>query len=89
LRRGELVALRADSIPIREEHWVIADLLGKAGHIHTVQIPVGSKRQSRNGRMPEHVSPGATHTTERYLGCKQKLRCAVNDQTGIEPDDAR
>jgi site-specific recombinase XerD len=25
-------------------------------------------------------------TTERYLGCKQKLRSAVNDRLGIEPD---
>src|ERR671918_643439 len=25
-------------------------------------------------------------TTERYLGCKQKLRTAVNDRLGIEPD---
>jgi integrase len=25
-------------------------------------------------------------TTERYLGCKQKLRDAVNDRLGIEPD---
>jgi integrase len=30
-----------------------------------------------------HVS---VQTTERYLGCKQKLRCAVNDRLGIEPD---
>ncbi|HJY08462.1 MAG TPA: hypothetical protein VJ323_19235 [Bryobacteraceae bacterium] len=29
-----------------------------------------------------HVS---IQTTERYLGCKQKLRCAVNDKIGIEP----
>ena len=29
-----------------------------------------------------HVS---IQTTERYLGCKQKLRCAVNDTRGIEP----
>jgi hypothetical protein len=27
-------------------------------------------------------------TTERYLGRKQKLRCAVNDRLGIEPDTA-
>jgi integrase len=27
-------------------------------------------------------------TTERYLGCKQKLRVAVNDRLGIEPDAA-
>jgi|SRR5580704_5662152 integrase len=39
LRRGELLALRVDSIQSREEHWVIADLLGKAGHIRTVPIP--------------------------------------------------
>ena len=24
-------------------------------------------------------------TTEQYLGCKQKLRYAVNDRMGIEP----
>jgi integrase len=30
-----------------------------------------------------HVS---IQTTERYLGCKQRLRCAVNDRRGIEPD---
>jgi integrase len=30
-----------------------------------------------------HVS---VQTTERYLGCKQRLRNAVNDSIGIEPD---
>jgi len=39
LRRGELLALRVESIQLREEHWVIADILGKAGHIRTVPIP--------------------------------------------------
>ena len=29
-----------------------------------------------------HVS---VQTTERYLGCKQRLRDAVNDQIGLEP----
>jgi site-specific recombinase XerD len=38
LRRGELLPLHVDSIQLREEHWVIADLLGKAGHIRTVPI---------------------------------------------------
>src|SRR4051794_28713126 len=32
-----------------------------------------------------HVS---IQTTERYLGCKQKLRFAVNDRMGIEPADS-
>jgi integrase len=31
-----------------------------------------------------HVS---IQTTERYLGCKQKLRFAVNDRMGIEPEN--
>src|SRR5712692_6479179 len=39
LRRGELLSLSVDSIQLREDHWVIADLLGKAGHIRTVPIP--------------------------------------------------
>lgn len=30
-----------------------------------------------------HVS---IQTTERYLGCKQKLRCAVNDAMGLQPE---
>ena len=29
-----------------------------------------------------HVS---IQTNERYLGCKQKLRCAVTDKLGLEP----
>ena len=39
LRRGELLALQLESIQQREEHWVIADLLGKAGHVRTVPMP--------------------------------------------------
>jgi integrase len=31
-----------------------------------------------------HVS---IQTTERYLGCKQKLRFAVNNRMGIEPEN--
>jgi site-specific recombinase XerD len=29
-----------------------------------------------------HVS---VQTTERYLGCKQRIQSAVNDRIGIEP----
>jgi integrase len=39
LRRAKLLALRVESIQSREERWVIADLLDKAGHIRTVAIP--------------------------------------------------
>jgi site-specific recombinase XerD len=43
------------------------------GELHQIQFLLG------------HVS---IQTMERYLGCKQRLRCAVNDRLGIEPDAA-
>jgi integrase len=43
LRRAELLALRVESIQQREEHWVIADLVGKGGHVRTVPIPIWVK----------------------------------------------
>ena len=43
LRRGELLALSAASIQLREDHWVSVDLHGKAGHIRTVPIPLWAK----------------------------------------------
>jgi len=156
LRRAELLALRLESIPQREEHWVIADLVGKAGHVRTVPIPVWVKAAvdawtaaaaighgpvfraiNKAGRIwgdgmsakvlgdvvraaaaradidklaPHdlrrtcarlcHLAGGeldqiqfllghvSIQTTERYLGCKQKLRVAVNDRLGIEPNAA-
>lgn len=152
LRRGELLALTMRSVQLREEHWVITDLHGKAGHIRTVPIPVWVKEAIdgwtslsgiTDGRMfrsinkagkiwgdgmtPKviweivkhaaaaagieklaphdlrrtcarlcHLAGGeleqiqfllghvSIQTTERYLGCKQKLRFAVNDKLGIE-----
>jgi integrase len=43
LRRGELLALTMRSVQLREDHWVVADLHGKAGRIRTVPIPVWVK----------------------------------------------
>ncbi len=152
LRRAELVGLRVEDLQVREEHWVIADLIGKGKHIRTVPIPMWVKRAVDewtlaagistctifrrvnqlgrvwgNGITPKavwHVVKGAAQraaikdlaphdlrrtcarlchiaggeleqiqfllghasvqTTERYLGCKQKLRNAVNDTIGLE-----
>ena len=155
LRRGELLALQLGAVQQREEHWVIADLVGKGGHIRTVPMPSwvktavdawtaaagiwdgtvfrainkvgqvwgqgmtakvlwdvvrtaaaragieklgtesGPVLRRRGGRARAHVrrrSCGALlghvsiQTTERYLGCKQKLRCAVNERLGLEPN---
>ncbi|MGH9663838.1 MAG: tyrosine-type recombinase/integrase [Bryobacteraceae bacterium] len=153
-RRGELLALTLNSIQLREEHWVIADLIGKGGHIRTAPIPAWVKtaldvstetsgiKEGRvflsinkagkiwgDGMTPKvlweivkdaaaravierlaphdlrrtcarlcHLAGGeldqiqfllghvSIQTTARYLGCKQKLRSAVNDRLGIEPE---
>src|SRR5579859_5170355 len=39
LRRAELTALRIEDIQQREEHWVIADLIGKGGHLRIIPVP--------------------------------------------------
>jgi site-specific recombinase XerD len=153
LRRAETVAIRMEDLQLREEHWVIADLVGKGRHVRTVPMPAWVKnaldewttaaeitegnvfrRVNRQGRMwgtgitakaiwhvvktaakrggipnlaPHdlrrtcarlcHLAGGeleqiqfllghvSVQTTERYLGCKQRLKGAVNDQIGIEP----
>ena len=43
---------------------------GAGGELEQIQFLLG------------HVS---VQTTERYLGCKQRFRDAVNDRIGIEP----
>ncbi len=154
LRRAELLAVTMGSIQQREDHWVIADLVGKGGHVRTVPIPTWVKSAIDNwtreagiteGRVFRAINRGglvwgegmtskviwevvkgaakragierlAPHdlrrscarlchqsggeldqiqfllghvsiqTTERYLGCKQKLRHAVNDKMGIAPE---
>jgi integrase len=152
LRRAELVGLRMEDLQVREEHCVIADLIGKGKHVRTVPVPVWAKRAidawtdvakinqgaifrrvSRPGKISgEGLTPKAiwhivkaaarradiknlaphdlgrtcaglchlaggeleqiqfllghasVQTTEHYLGCKQKLRHAVNDNLGLE-----
>src|SRR5437867_470613 len=57
LRRAELLALRLESIQLREDHWVIADLVGKAHHVRTVPIPTWVK----NAIDEWTVAAGITH----------------------------
>jgi len=152
LRRAELVALRMQDLQIREDHWVIADLMGKGKRIRTVPMPVWVKAAIDEWLAKAHITGGqifrpinkngsvwgagitpkaiwhvvksaarqagikdlaphdlrrscarlchlaggeleqiqfllghaSVQTTERYLGCKQKLRYAVNDQLGLD-----
>jgi site-specific recombinase XerC len=44
LRRAELVGLGTQDFKVREERWVIADLIGKGKHIRTVPVPGWAKR---------------------------------------------
>ena len=59
LRRGELLGLHAESIQLREEHWVIADLLGKAGHIRTVPVPAWVKETIDTWKQASGITAGA------------------------------
>ena len=154
LRRAELVAVKIEDFELREEHWVLADLIGKGRHMRTVPVPGwvksavdawtdGAKLQSgtlfraigKTGKVQGrgftakviwsivreaavncgigiiaphdlrrtcarlcHQAGGeleqiqfllghvSIQTTERYLGCKQRLQNAVNDQIGLTPD---
>jgi site-specific recombinase XerD len=154
LRRAEVAGVSVQHLQQREEHWVFADLIGKAGHIRTVPVPSWVEsavhswlaksnvatgpifrainkagRVAGKGFSPEviwsvvtaacrgcdltnvaphdlrrtcarlcHEAGGeleqiqfllghvSVQTTERYLGCKQRLRNAVNDRIGLEPD---
>jgi integrase len=36
---AELAGLTVDELQQREDHWVIADLLGKGGYARTVPVP--------------------------------------------------
>jgi hypothetical protein len=36
--------LETEDFQVREEHWVIADLIGKGRHIRTVPVPAWAKR---------------------------------------------
>jgi hypothetical protein len=43
LGRAEVAALSVESLQQREEHWVIADMIGKGGHMPTVPVPTWVK----------------------------------------------
>jgi len=43
LRRGEVADLRINHLQQREEHWVLADLVGQAAPLRTVPVPEGVK----------------------------------------------
>ena len=59
LRRGELLALRLESPQQCEEHWVVADLVGKGGHVRTVPVPAWVKTTINTWTTPAGITHGA------------------------------
>jgi integrase len=66
LRRGEVADLRIEHLQQRENHWVIADLIGKAAHIRTVPVPDWVKSAI------DSWTTGASITSGRVFRCVTK-----------------
>jgi len=85
LRRGELLALTLESIQQREQHWVIADLVGKGGHVRTAPSRSGSSPQSTRGRRPQPSWRAACFGPSTRLGgsgatgCRRKC-CGMSSE---------
>lgn len=43
LRRAEIVTVRIEDLQLREDHWILADIAGKGGHVRTVPVPASIK----------------------------------------------
>jgi site-specific recombinase XerC len=43
LRRAEIVGVKIEDAQVREDQWVLADMVGKGGHMRTVPVPEWAK----------------------------------------------
>jgi len=68
LRRAELVGLGREDFQVREEHWVIADLIGKGKHIRTVPVPMWAKRAVDEWTTAAAINGGAIFRRVNRLG---------------------
>src|SRR5215831_2619498 len=68
LRRAELVGLGMEDFQVREEHWVIADLIGKGKHIRTVPVPMWAKRAVDEWTTAAAIKGGAIFRRVNRLG---------------------
>jgi integrase len=82
LRRGELLALTLESVQQREEHWVVADLIGKGGHVRTVPIPSWVKSAVDTWTTAAGITDGrafrAINRAGRVLGQRHVAKGAVD-----------
>jgi site-specific recombinase XerD len=68
LRRAELVGLKTEDFQVREDHCVIADLVGKGKHIRTVPVPVWAKRTIDEWTMLAGITGGAIFRRVSWRG---------------------
>ena len=68
LRRAELVGLKVEDFQIREEHCVIADLIGKGKHIRTVPVPAWVKQTVDTWTAAAEISAGTIFRRVSRLG---------------------
>jgi hypothetical protein len=54
------------------------------GESYSVVVP--AKQPNKSGQPPAEALNVSAQTIERYLDCKQRIRPAVNDRIGIEPN---
>jgi integrase len=84
-RRGELLSLAMDSIRVREEHWVIADLKGKEGHIRTVPVPQWVKAAVDGWSTAAGITKGVVPLDQQVrqrMGRRQDAEGAVGGRKG-------
>ena len=68
LRRAELVGLGMEDFQVCEEHWVIADLIGKGRHIRTAPVPMWAKRAVDEWTSAAAIKDGAIFRRVNRLG---------------------
>ena len=68
LRPAELVGLGTEDFQFREEHWLIADLIGKGKHVCTVPVPVWAKRAVDEWTTAAGINGGAIFRRVSRLG---------------------
>jgi len=68
LRRAEIVAIRIEDLQLREEHWVIADLIGKGRHVRTVPMPAWVKKAVDEWTTSAGISEGVIFRRINRMG---------------------
>jgi integrase len=73
LRRSEAVNLRVDQLQLRENHWVIVDMVGKGGRLRTVPVPVWCKALLDSWLRDSGVSAGKVFRRSSKGGSRQDI----------------